>query len=637
VHVADIRADPDFAFPESAASGRRTVLGVPLLREGAVLGTINLARKRVEPYTERQIELVRTFADQAVIAIENARLITETREALEQQTATAEVLQVINSSPGDLAPVFDAVLDKAFRLCDGTGGSIWIFQNERIRHIASRGLSPAQVENLRRHREQPDLDERDPVKRIMRGERLIQIIDMAAEHSHGPAINSLVSLLGSASAIFVALVRDADPVGAFAIARRQTGPFSDKQIALLQNFAAQAVIAMENARLLTETREALEQQTATAEVLQVINSSPGDLAPVSDAILGKAHTLCGAPLGSLVICDGEHLRAVATRGYPAKYDALARGGFPARGSALFDRLMAGELFIHIADTLAVPLSASDHPIRHALREIAGVRSLLAVPLRRDNCVLGYISAQRQELRPFTGKEIALLQNFAAQAVIAMENARLLTETREALEQQTATAEVLQVINSSPGDFTPVFEAMLAKAVRLCDTAFGIMQTYNGERFETAALYGVPAQVAEWRERGPLVFSQGTAPARMVAGEDLVHEPDLTASEPYLRGDPNRRALVELGGARSHLIVALRKDGALLGTIAVYRQEVRPFTDKQIALLQNFAAQAVIAMENARLIGELHERTDEVAELSAPWYSRRKSRTSSGSAVSVKAV
>jgi GAF domain-containing protein len=188
---------------------------------------------------------------------------------------------------------------------------------------------------------------------------------------------------------------------------------------------------------------------------------------VFDVILEKAHTLCGAPLGSLVIYDGEHLRAVATRGYPAKYDALARGGFPARGSPLFDRLMAGEPVIHVADTLAVPLSASDHPIRHALREIARVRSLLAVPLRKDNRVLGYISAQRQELRPFTDKEIALLQNFAAQAVIAMENARLLTETREALDQQTAVAEVLGVVNSSPGDLTPVFDAILAKAHTLC--------------------------------------------------------------------------------------------------------------------------------------------------------------------------
>ena len=267
-----------------------------------------------------------------------------------------------------------------------------------------------------------------------------------------------------------------------------------------------------------ERDEALQRETATAEVLQVINSSPGDLTPVFDAMLEKAHTLCGAPLGSLVIHDGEHLRAVATRGYPAKYDALARGGFPARGSPLFDRLLAGEHLVHVADTAAVPLSASDQPIRHALREIAGVRSLLAVPLCKDNRVLGYISAQRQELCPFTGKKIALLQNFAAQAVIAMENARLITETREALEQQTATAEVLGVINSSPGDLTPVFDAMLDKAMRLCGAAFGVFAIYDEEHYRIVATHGLPLGLAEF-VRKAIRIHPGSMPDRVRRGED----------------------------------------------------------------------------------------------------------------------
>jgi len=363
------------------------------------------------------------------------------------------------------------------RLCEAAHGHLLTYDGESLHPAAMRG-DPRYVEWVRQLgpiRPPPNV----PLGRMINGERIVHVADIrnntvSREHAE---IGGIRSVLG------VALRKDDALLGTLSVYRQEVRPFSDKQIALLQNFAAQAVIAMENARLITETREALEQQTATAEVLQVINSSPGDLAPVFDAILEKAHSLCGAPLGSLVLHDGEQLRAVATRGYPEEYEALARAGFAP--TEVFNRLLSGERFIQDADSWESGPD-DEHPMKHAAREIAGVRTLLAVPLHKEGALLGYISAQRQVVSPFNEKQIALLQNFAAQAVIAMENARLITETREALEQQTATAEVLQVINSSPGDLAPVFDAMLDRAVQLCAAAHGSLRIFDGEAFHLAA-------------------------------------------------------------------------------------------------------------------------------------------------------
>jgi adenylate cyclase len=434
VHIPDAQADSEYSSPSTNAMGTRTILGVPLLREGEVIGVIVQVHYTVKPFSERQIALVRTFADQAVIAMENARLLTEQREALERQTATAEVLQVINSSPGNLAPVFDAMLEKAMRLCEASFGSLWTLDGDRFRPVANRGLPARYAEYLKQ--DVPAAGTGTGRARLLAGEAFAHIADLADDEPYRtgePHRRALVDLGGARTALLMPLRRDDTVCGFIMIYRQEVRPFSDKQIALLQTFAAQAVIAMENARLLTETREALNQQTATAEVLRVINSSPGNLTPVFDAILQKAHSLCGVDNGNLQLYDGRYFRAVALRGLSPPLAELVRQPYEPTPESPLGRLVAGERFHQIPDQFELVKSGSATPIIRAAAD-AGIRTLLFVPLRREKLLLGSITLTRKEIRLFSEKEIALLENFAAQAVIAMENARLIGELRQRTDE-----------------------------------------------------------------------------------------------------------------------------------------------------------------------------------------------------------
>ncbi len=588
-------------------AARVAQLMVALRKDGNLLGAINIFRQQVRPFSDRQIALVQNFAEQAVIAMENARLLTEQREALEQQTATSDVLQVINSSLGDLAPVFDAILEKAHRLCGVTHGGLVLRDGETFRAVATHSYSGVFEEQLRQGYRGAD----NPITRsLIDGARFVHLPDLA-QIDH-PMVRVSFELEGVRTGLYVPLRKDDALLGMISCTRTEIRPFSDKEIALVENFAAQAVIAMENARLLGELRqrtgdlqESLEYQTAISDVLKVISRSTFDLQPVLETLLGTAARLCDADGGGISLREDNGYRMAASY-YSATsdYDAFFRNRLMTvdRGSVTGRTVLEARI-IHVTDVM------SDPEFTLPVVQLGGARTVLGVPLLRDGVVVGVMILLRKPVLPFTDRQIELVATFADQAVIAIENVRLVTEQQDALEQQTATAEVLGVINASPGDLAPVFDAMLEKATRLCAADFGILWNFDGELAKAGALHRVPTAYAEM-VRTPFRPSPESGPARMMRGEGTFVVADLLELPAYRAGDALVRAIVDLAGARSVVITPLRKDAVTLGAITIYRQEVRPFTEKQIALLENFAAQAVIAMENARLIDEIRTARDD---------------------------
>src|SRR5262245_30922305 len=596
--VLDNPAAPPATQQFSRDLGFNSAIFAPMIREDRVIGVIGTARRSAEPFDDKQIALVQNFAAQAVIAIENTRLLNELRESLQQQTATADVLKVISRSTFDLQAVLDTLAESAVRLCEADQSVIRRHVGDAYSVAATYGFSPQQREHLERYPTKPDRG--STFGRAITEGRTVHIPDVVADQEFQR--HDQPRATGIRAAVSVPLVREGEIIGALTVIRTEPCAFSQKQIELLETFADQAVIAIENARLFAaeqqrrrELAEALDQQTATSEVMQVISSSTGELQPVFQAMLENATRICEAKIGILFRYENGAYSAVAMLGVtPAYAEWLGRGPIRPGPTTGLGRVADTRQTIHIVDTQAEQVYAEREPLRVATAELGGARTLLNVPMVKEGELIGALGIYRQEIRPFTDKQIALVTNFAHQAVIAIENARLLNELRqrtddltEALEQQTATSEVLRVISSSAGELEPVFQAMLENATRICGANFGTLSLYEGDEFRNVARYNLPPAFAAAPPTRGFRPHPESGLGEIVRTKRVVHIENIRALPLYSGGDPVATSFAELTGARTLLIAPMLKENRLIGTIGIFRQEVKSFTSKQIELLTNF--------------------------------------------------
>ena len=581
------------------AEHRRTRLAVPILREREPIGIIFAARDAPGGFDGETVALIETFADQLAMAMENARLLAETKEALEQQTATAEILHAISASPTDVQPVLDAIATSAVRFCGAEDAVIFMRDGDRLVRAAHHGpIGSGPIGGS------IPLDRKSNIGRATLDGRSIHLDDQQAAVGY-PVARQLARASGTRTTFTTPLMLQKGGIGAFVLRRSAIRPFTEHQRRLAEAFAAHAVIAIENVRLFNETQRALERQTAISDVLDAINNSAFDLERVLTTMIEKAMHLCAADNGSVVQVEGDAARMVAVAG-PPEHVRLNREALLGRliakdRATLTGRVLLSGETVQITDMLADSeyLGFSNKKISKTI----GDRTALGVPLLRNGVVSGAILLRRQRVAPFTPTEVSLVEAFAAQAAIAIENARLFNETKGALERQTATSEVLKSISGTAFDVDRVLDNVIAHASRLTDADSGFIYQVEGDVLQMRAAIGERAQLMrEWQQEHPIRTDHlGSSTGRAFAQLRTIHIPDVDADPTYTYADAKR-----LGGFRTLLSVPLIRADKAIGVIALWRTEARPFTPEQIGLVESFADQAVIAIENARLFGETRE-------------------------------
>src|SRR5262245_56573363 len=617
VHVPDILEDPTYDQLRARAAQLRSILSVPLMRAGNVVGTISVSRAVPGLFSDRQIALLKTFADQAVIAIENVRLFKELdrknaalTEALEQQTATSEILRVISRSPTDVQPVFDAIAQSALRLCNANFCAVVRYDGEQL-HLAAHAYVTAEaVDALKR------IFPMRPIRATVVGRAVLEaaVVHLPDVERDTEYNQPLAAVFRGRSALGVPLLRDDQPIGAIGVGRSEPHPFNDKQIDLLRTFASQAVIAIENVRLFIETKEALDKQTVTSDILRVISRSQTNVQPVFDAIVASAVRLLGAHEGVLTRIVGDQIHPAAST-FMASEDPDASGLFPrplnAEGThaqAIRDRAP-----VNIADAQTDPALSE---ARRAVARARRYRSLAAVPLLRQDEALGTIAVGRGEAGGFTDDEIALLQTFADQAVIAIENARLLSELHARTQELTRSVGELTALGavgralSSTLDLETVLTTIVSQANQLAGTDGCSIFEYDEsvEEFQLrASRYADPRDAAVLDPIGratPIPKGQGLA-GRAALLREPVHIPDIAVTGAY--ESPVRQPLLE-AGYRALLGVPLLREEQVIGVLNVTRKTPGDFPPEIVRILMTFANQSALAIQNARLFREIEDKS-----------------------------